>query len=137
MTTESIKKIRRTKPQCPFESYAHIGSPLSEDDRGGYLITFPDLPGCMSDGETEAEAIITGREAFESWMSARTDIGKSIPEPAYRPEVTPSVSDRFVTQLPKSVHAKLAERAKTERVSLNTLVLAYITEGLGRKGVRV
>lgn len=25
---------------------------LSKEDGGGYLIEFPDLPGCMSDGET-------------------------------------------------------------------------------------
>lgn len=136
MTKESVKKIQRRNPQHPFESYAHIVSPLPEDEGGGFLITFPDLPGCMSDGETEAEAITNGRDAFESWISARADSGKPIPEPAYRPEVTPSVSGRFVTRLPKSVHAKLAERAKTEGVSLNALVLAYIAEGLGRKGAR-
>jgi antitoxin HicB len=31
--------------------------PLVEDKRGGYLIEFPDLPGCMSDCETIEEAI--------------------------------------------------------------------------------
>ena len=40
----------------PFEAYAHVVEPLTEEDGGGYLITFPDLPGCMSDGETEVEA---------------------------------------------------------------------------------
>ena len=30
-------------------------SPLSEEDGGGYLIEFPDLPGCMSDGETHLQ----------------------------------------------------------------------------------
>lgn len=91
----------------------------------------------MSDGATEAEAATNGRDAFEAWVSARTDAGKPIPEPAYRPETTPSASGRFVTRLPKSVHAKLAERAKIEGVSLNSLVLAYIAEGLGRDDVHV
>lgn len=137
MSQDLIKKIRRASPPYPFEAYAHIVSPLSAEDGGGFLITFPDLPGCMSDGETEAEAIVNGRDAFESWVSARADAGKSIPEPAYRPDATPSVSGRFVTRLPKSVHAKLAERAKAEGVSLNTLVLTFIAEGLGRKDVHV
>jgi antitoxin HicB len=137
MSQDLIKKIRWASPPYPFEAYAHIVSPLSAEDGGGFLITFPDLPGCMSDGETEAEAIINGRDAFESWVSARADAGKPIPEPAYRPEATPSVSGRFVTRLPKSVHAKLAKRAKAEGVSLNTLVLTFIAEGLGRKDVHV
>jgi len=45
----------------------------------------------------------------------------------------PKVSGKFVTRLPKSVHAKLAESAKAEGVSLNTLVLAFVAEGLGRR----
>lgn len=136
MNQDSIKKIQRVTPPYPFEAYAHIVSPLATEEGGGFLITFPDLSGCMSDGETEAEAIVNGRDAFESWISARIDAGKSIPEPVYRPEAVPSVSGRFVTRLPKSVHAKLAERAKTEGVSLNTLVLSFIAEGLGRKDVQ-
>lgn len=135
MNQTTIKKVRKAKPPYPFEAYAHIISRLPDDEGGGFLITFPDLPGCMSDGETEAEAVCNGRDAFESWVSARIDAGKAIPQPEYRPEQTPPVSGRFVTRLPKSVHAKLAERAKAEGVSLNTLVLAYIAEGLGRKDV--
>jgi predicted RNase H-like HicB family nuclease len=137
MTRDTIKKIKRVSSPYPFEAYAHVVSPLTADEGGGFLITFPDLPGCMSDGATEAEAAANGRDAFEAWVSARVDAGKSIPEPAYRPEATPSASGRFVTRLPKSVHAKLAERAKTEGVSLNSLVLSYIAEGLGRKDVHV
>ncbi|MDR0380351.1 MAG: toxin-antitoxin system HicB family antitoxin, partial [Candidatus Accumulibacter sp.] len=32
-----------------------------------------------------------------------------------------------------SIHAKLATRARSEGVSLNTLVLTLIAEGLGRR----
>ncbi len=41
--------------------YPVIISPLSEDDGGGFLATVPDLPGCMSDGETPEEATSTCR----------------------------------------------------------------------------
>lgn len=131
--TNAIKKIKLAKPSYPFEAYSHVISPLSREDGGGFLITFPDLPGCMSDGTTETEAIAQGKDAFKAWVSARLDAGKEIPEPFYRPDTVPEVSGRFVTRLPKSVHAKLAERAKAEGVSLNTLVLAFVAEGLGRK----
>lgn len=133
MTTATIKKIKAAKPPYPFEAYAHIISQIPKEDGGGYLITFPDLPGCMSDGKTEAEAVAHGKDAFKAWVSARKDAGKEIPEPFYRPDTVPEVSGKFVTRLPKSVHAKLAERAKAEGVSLNTLVLALVAEGLGRR----
>jgi len=133
MTTATIKKIKAVKPPYPFEAYSHIISQLPKEDGEGFLISFPDLPGCMSDGTTEAEAVANGKDAFKAWVSARRDAGKVIPEPFYRPDTVPEVSGKFVTRLPKSVHAKLAERAKAEGVSLNTLVLALVAEGLGRR----
>ncbi|NOU00894.1 MAG: type II toxin-antitoxin system HicB family antitoxin [Gallionella sp.] len=133
MTTATIKKIKTVKPPYPFEAYSHIISQLPKEDGGGFLITFPDLPGCMSDGKDEADTVANGRDAFATWVSARLDSGKIIPEPYYRPDTVPEVSGKFVTRLPKSVHAKLAERAKAEGVSLNTLVLALVAEGLGRR----
>ncbi|MBI5919314.1 MAG: type II toxin-antitoxin system HicB family antitoxin [Nitrosomonadales bacterium] len=133
MTSATIKSIESVQPTYPFEAYSHVISPLSQPEGGGFLITFPDLPGCMSDGATEIEAIANGRDAFLAWISARLDAGKEIPQPSYRPDSLPDVSGRFVTRLPKSVHAKLAERAKAEGVSLNTLVLTFVAEGLGRR----
>ena len=133
MTIATIKKIKAAKPPYPFEAYAHVISQIPKKDGGGFLITFPDLPGCMSDGQTETEAVENGKDAFKAWVSARKDTGKEIPEPFYRPATVPEVSGKFVTRLPKSVHAKLAERAKAEGVSLNTLVLALVAEGLGRR----
>ena len=136
MTKPTIRKIQRVSPPHPFESYAHVVSPLSDEEGRRFLITFPDLPGCMSDGETEAEALRNGRDAFESWISACVDAGHAVPDPTYRPDSTPPVSGRFLTRLPKSVHLRLSERARAEGVSLNTLVVAYIAEGLGRKAAK-
>ena len=114
MTAATIKKIKTVKPPHPFEAYSHIVSQIPKKDGGGFLVTVPDLPGCMSDGATEVEAIANGKDAFKAWVSARKDAKKEIPEPFYRPDTAPEVSGKFVTHLPKSVHAKLAERAKAE-----------------------
>ncbi|MDP2795812.1 MAG: type II toxin-antitoxin system HicB family antitoxin [Sulfurisoma sp.] len=71
--------IPHVPPPFPFEAYAHVIKPLTEEDGGGYLITFPYLPGCMSDGENIEDALINGRDAFSVWMSARAHQGKPIP----------------------------------------------------------
>lgn len=130
-----IKSIPRVVPPWPFEAYAHIISPLSAEEGGGCLITFPDLPGCVSDGETEAEAVENGRDAFIAVVSALADMGRDIPAPSFSPDdaTVPGASGKFVARVPKSIHAKLTTRAKVEGVSLNTLVLTLIAEGLGRR----
>jgi predicted RNase H-like HicB family nuclease len=73
--------IPHIEPPYAFEAYAHVVEPLAEEDGGGYLTTFPDLPGCLSDGETMEEALSNARDAFSAWMSARAHMGKPIPRP--------------------------------------------------------
>lgn len=130
------KKIARITPPYPFEAYTHIISPVAEADGGGFMLTLPDIPGCLSDGETEAEALENGRDAFLSVVSALHDMGRSIPAPTFQAGdlAGASASGRFVTRVPKSMHARLASRAKAEGVSLNALVLSLLSEGLGRRG---
>ena len=115
----------------PFEAYAHVVEPLSADDGGGYLISFPDLPGCMSDGETIEETVVNGRDAFSVWMSARAHQGKPIPSPTRHGESAAPV--RLMQRLPRSLHASLVARARSEGTSLNTLVTMLLAEGLGRR----
>lgn len=131
----TVKKIQSTEPPFQFEAYAHVISPIPKEDGGGYMLSVPDIPGCMADGETELEAIENGRDAFLSVVSALADMGRTIPAPTFTPEdaMVPDVSGKFVARVPKFIHAKLATRAKAEGVSLNTLVVALISEGLGNK----
>lgn len=109
-----------------FEDYTFDIAPLSADDGGGFLITWPDLPGCMSDGGTVDETIVNGRDAFKAWMLAYVEDGREFPAPG-----TGGTSGKFVQRVPKSLHARLAARAKAEGVSMNTLVATMLAENLG------
>jgi antitoxin HicB len=55
--------------------------PLTADEGGGYLIQFPDLPGCMSDGDTIEEAIANGAEAKRDWIAAMWEAGREVAPP--------------------------------------------------------
>jgi hypothetical protein len=44
-----------------------------------------------------------------------------------------NVSGRFVQRVPRSLHAQLIARAKIEGVSLNTLVVSIVSQGLGQR----
>ena len=124
------------KPAFPFEAYSHVVSPIDAADGGGLLFTMPDIPGVMADGATEMQAIADGREAFMTTVSAMVDLGQEVPAPAFNAQdFTPaSASGKVLARLPRSMHLQLTARAKTEGVSLNSLVLAFIAEGLGRRG---
>ena len=104
--------------------------PLSADEGGGYLISFPDFAECISDGDTVDDAVENGRDALKATVAALK--AKKLPVPA--PNSGGVASGKFVARVPKTVHAQLAVRARTEGVSLNALVLTFIAQGLGRAG---
>lgn len=102
--------------------------PLTEEEGGGYLISFPDFAECISDGESIEEAIENGRDALKATIAALK--AKKLPIPS--PNSGGIASGKFVARVPKTVHAQLATRAKAEGVSLNALVLTFLAQGLGR-----
>jgi antitoxin HicB len=62
-------------------NYAILIEPLSAEDGGGFLASVPDLPGCMSDGETREEAARNVEDAIFCWMDAARKMGREIPAP--------------------------------------------------------
>ncbi len=56
--------------------------PLAVDDGGGFAALVPDLPGCMSDGETPEEAIANVRDAIRAWIETAHETGRTIPAPS-------------------------------------------------------
>ena len=111
-------------PEYPFQV-----RPLSADEGGGFLVSFPDFTDCVSDGASVDEAIANARLALKETIAALREAGHPIPEPT----AATTASGKFVARVPKSVHAKLSSRARAEGVSLNTLVVSLLSEGLGKK----
>ena len=68
----------------PDVPYRFTVRPLTEEEGGGYLVEFPDLPGCMSDGETVEAAIVNGVEAMRGGIEAMRAEGHPIPRPVAR-----------------------------------------------------
>lgn len=62
--------------------YPVIVQPLPVEDGGGFVATVPDLPGCMSDGETPEEAIANVQDAIIAWIEAAVELGRTVPEPS-------------------------------------------------------
>jgi predicted RNase H-like HicB family nuclease len=63
--------------------YSVIIEPLSDQDGGGFIAVVPDLPGCMSDGETPEEALTSVRDAISEWIDAAQAMGRSVPPPSH------------------------------------------------------
>jgi predicted RNase H-like HicB family nuclease len=66
----------------PKLEYPVIIEPLPEDDGGGYVALVPDLPGCMSDGETPEAALASVQDAAAAWIEEATALGRPVPRPS-------------------------------------------------------
>lgn len=105
---------------------------LSNDDGGGYLATVPKLPGCMSDGETQEEALENVQDAIKAWIETALELGRPIPMPEeHKPE--DEFSGKLSLRLPKSLHKMLSEQSIKEGCSINQLIVTYIALGLGNE----
>lgn len=96
---------------------------------GGFVAHFPDLPGCITVGESLEEVALMASDAKTAWITAVYKAGKVVPQPKQH------YSGQFRLRLPKSLHRQLAVTAEQEGVSLNSLVSALIAQGLGVRSV--
>ena len=62
--------------------YPILVEPLSHEDGGGFAAIVPDLPGCMSDGETPEQAVSNVQDAIVVWTEAAQDLGRPSPQPS-------------------------------------------------------
>lgn len=54
----------------------------SQDDKC-YIISVPDLPGCMADGRTPNEAFENVKNVIQEWIDTAKAAGREIPEPSF------------------------------------------------------
>jgi len=52
---------------------------IEANEEGGYTITVPSLPGCVTQGDTLEEAIKNVREAIAGYIETLKDLGKPNP----------------------------------------------------------
>jgi len=55
----------------------------SEQD-GAFIAEVPELPGCMADGQTYAEAITNVETVMQQWLETAKELGREIPQPRGR-----------------------------------------------------
>lgn len=53
---------------------------LEPEDEGGFTITVPSLPGCISYGKTIDEALEMIKDAMKGWIQIAKEEGLDIPE---------------------------------------------------------
>jgi len=95
-------------------------------DENGFFIRVKELEGCMSVGNTKAEALEMIEDAMREWLHIAIEDDLDIPLPeSLRKE---SYSGKFPLRMPKSLHEKLAKAASLDGISLNQHIVNLLSE---------
>ena len=95
-----------------------------EEKKSGYTVEVPDLPGCVSEGDTLAEAIIMATDAASGWVLDELEDGKQIPPASQPADIIPE-SDGFVSILVLDMDA-YAEKYGDKAVRKNLTIPAWL-----------
>ena len=88
---------------------------IEDKEEGGFVVSFPELPGCITCGETIEKAAANAEDAKKAWLEAAIEEGIEINEP----DSIEKYSGQFKLRMPKSLHRSLAEHSKREGISMN------------------
>lgn len=100
---------------------------VKKDSEGGYVLSYPDLKGCITCAPDLTSGLELIDDAQTAWLEAAIEDGLEIPEP----KDTAEYSGQFKLRLPKSLHRELSERAQEEGISMNQYCLYLLSKNIG------
>ena len=103
---------------------------MHSDNEPGFGISFPDFPGCVSDGDTEHEAIRRGQEALTFHIENMAEDGERIPLPSTCAEIEadPDMAEWLAGGRMVEVEIEIADRPPP----VVTLADDCLVQSLGR-----
>lgn len=92
-----------------------------------FVATCPEFEGISGIGRSAEVAMREARTALRLALETYASEGWELPPP----QTLTAYSGQFRLRIPRSLHARLAQRAEDEGVSLNSLSMALLAQGLG------
>lgn len=105
-------------------------------DDACFIATVAELSQVSAFGDTQVEALAELEVALEGVFEIFEEEGLALPAPAAkkRPNLP---SGKFQARLPRQLHKRLADAARDEGVSINTLLISMISEAVGERDTLV
>jgi predicted RNase H-like HicB family nuclease len=101
----------------------------------GYVVTFPDLPGCITEGETLDEAMNMARDALQGHIYVMEKEGDKIPAPA-PPESVEVPPGAFVTII-EAYMPPIRDAMANKSVNTTITLPRWLKEAAETKGINL
>ena len=106
--------------------YSGILYPFS-DGSGGYVVEFPDLPGCVTEGSNLEEALSMGVDAASGWILGELEDGNEIPKATNRSDIHPQdngIVNLFVLDMDE-YNEKYGEKSVRKNLTIPAWLNSY------------
>jgi len=119
--------VTHSAPRKTLEEYLSLEYTFTveADPDGGYVVSFPDLPGCLTQIDDLQEVPTSVEEVRSLWLTTAYERGLDLPLPTYPEEA----GGKILVRLPKSLHRQLLRQAEREGVSLNQYAVSVLARG--------
>ena len=113
-------------------STVHYMAVLEKESDSDYCIYFPDVPGCVTAGDTVGEVLANAEEALQFHIDGLIRHGQSVPEPS---EPDPGAVEQEVGTLGIAIiRARLPGRVRRINISVDETLLADIDAAASARG---
>lgn len=104
----------------------------------GFTVVVPDLPGCVSEGASLAEAIAMGVEAASGWILDELEDGKALPAASAMADIhpDPAFGEGFVSLLALDMDMYV-EKYGSKAVRKNLTIPAWLNTFAEEKGLNI
>ena len=110
-------------------------------DDGSYTITYPDLPGCISEGKNLSKALFMAQDALTQWIEYHTDEKLKLAHPSKLDEVKcgknefvnlvrAEIKDNLAVKRTISLPKWMDEKAQKAKLSLSKVLQEALSEKL-------
>jgi predicted RNase H-like HicB family nuclease len=100
---------------------------LWSDEDLAFVATCPEFEGVSGLGDSAEQALAEVQGALQLMIETYEQEGWELPAPAS----LPAYSGQFRLRVPRTLHARLAEAAADDGVSLNTFAVRLLSQGVG------
>lgn len=101
-------------------------------DRDGVTVEFPDLPGCVTQGDTLEEAFEMAEDAAAGWILSTIEDGENVPRPSPVGAVT--TDEGFVNIVPLDIE-EYAKQYSTKAIKKTLTIPEWLNTLAERAGV--
>ena len=114
---------------------------FSVNDDGSYTITYPDLPGCISEGKDLANAMYMAQNALTQWLEYLTEKKQIIPQASAMSRVAVDnfdfvnlirveIKDNYAVKRTVSLPKWMDDKASAARLSLSRVLQDALSQRL-------